>query len=250
MATKKTVSKKVPAESLSCAQVMRELEALGSETTRRTLLKHGAPASMFGVKIGDMKPLLKRTGADHALALELWATGNADAQYLAGLMAVPAEMTVKDLDRWAREATWHMIAEYSVAWVAAESPHGAVCARKWIDAKRELIASAGYSTWCGVVSLTADEQLDLQEIEGLLERIEKTIHSEQNRVRYTMNGLVIAVGTAVAPLQERALQTAAAIGEVDVDVGGTACKVPVAADYIAKVLARTGAPRKKKTLRC
>lgn len=235
---------------LSCSQVMAELEDLGSEGTRRVLKNHGAPDAMFGVRVADLKKILKRTGPDHALALELWDTGNADAQYLAGLMAVPAEMSAKDLDRWAKTATWQMVAEYSVAGVAAESPHGAACARKWIDAKPERIAAAGWSTFAGVVSITPDSELDLKEIERLMQRIEKTIRSEQNRVRYTMIAFLIAVGGSVAPLSKRAVAVAEKIGKVDVDVGGTACKVPYAPDYIAKVLARYGAPQKRKSVRC
>ncbi|HSO58772.1 MAG TPA: DNA alkylation repair protein, partial [Paenisporosarcina sp.] len=39
------------------------------------------------------------------------------------------------------------------------------------------------------------------------------------------------------------------IGKVHVDVGDTACKVPLASDYIEKVMSR-GEPKKKNNLRC
>jgi hypothetical protein len=65
-----------------------------------------------------------------------------------------------------------------------------------------------------------------------------------------MNNFVIAVGTYVAELAEPALATARAIGKVEIDMGGTGCKVPEAESYIAK--ARRGAPvaPKRKTVRC
>lgn len=44
----------------SLKQVMSELKKLGSDQTRKTFARHGAPSdSMFGVKVGDLKKLFK-----------------------------------------------------------------------------------------------------------------------------------------------------------------------------------------------
>src|SRR3954451_10169094 len=74
---------------MTCDEVMAELKALGSAQTKKTLLRHGAAEPLFGVKIGDMKGILKRVRNDNALALKLYDTGNFDAMYLAGLVADP-----------------------------------------------------------------------------------------------------------------------------------------------------------------
>ena len=232
-------------------EMMAELEKRGSESIAKTLRRHGAPESMFGVKVADMKVLMKKAGKDHALALALWDTGNADAMYLAGLMADAKQITAKELERWAKTATWQMLSEYSVAGVAADSPHGPALARKWIEDKQEKIASAGWNTWSGVVSVREDSELDLKELEKLLARVEKEIQAEKRqRVRYTMNGFVMAVGCSVAPLQNRALAAAKRIGPVEVDMGDTECRVHVAAAMIEKVagMGRTG--KKRKSARC
>jgi 3-methyladenine DNA glycosylase AlkD len=68
---------------MSPHQAMAELEALGTEQTRSTYLCHGMSEPLFGVRFGDLRPLAKRLGRDHALAHRLWATGNADARLLA-----------------------------------------------------------------------------------------------------------------------------------------------------------------------
>jgi len=65
-----------------------------------------------------------------------------------------------------------------------------------------------------------------------------------------MNGFVIAVGSYVKALTELALQTAARIGPVTVDMDGTACKVPYAPDYIQKVKKRGAIGKKRKTTKC
>ena len=68
------------------------------------------------------------------------------------------------------------------------------------------------------------------------------------RDRYTMNGFVIAVGGYVKPLRKQAEATAKKIGKVSVEMGETSCKVPLATEYIKKVVARGS--KKRKTIKC
>ena len=150
--------------------IMNELAMLATEQTLKTMRNHGAVEPIYGVRIGDMKPILKRHKNDHKLALELFKTGNSDAMYLAGLMSKPALMTPEVLDEWMKGASWHMISQYTVAWNAAESPYKFEMARKWIESDDELTADAGWATWAGILALTPDDQLDKQEIDGLLDR--------------------------------------------------------------------------------
>ena len=65
-----------------------------------------------------------------------------------------------------------------------------------------------------------------------------------------MNNFVIAVGTYVKPLAKQAKATASKIGDVSVDVGDTACKVPLSSGYIETVEASGKMGVKKKTIRC
>jgi len=65
-----------------------------------------------------------------------------------------------------------------------------------------------------------------------------------------MNGFVIAVGTYVRPLLKEAKEAARKIGEVSVDVGETACNVPLATAYIEKIEAAGRVGKKRKTIRC
>lgn len=229
---------------------MTELKKKGSEQTRKIFSKHGAPESMFGVKVADMKTIAKTIKGQQELALELYDTGNSDAMYLAGMVADGGQMTKTDLNRWAKNSLWYMISEYTVPGVANEHPAARDLALKWMKSKDERIAATGWCTYSGIVATRPDEDLDLAEIEGLLDQIESEIEGERNRVRYTMNGFVISVATYVKPLLKRAKQTAKKIGIVECDLGETSCKVPVATDYIAKneKMGRIG--KKRKTIKC
>ncbi len=231
-------------------QVLTELKKKGSEQTRKTFERHGAPDNMFGVKVADLQVIAKKIKGNQDLALELFETGNADAQYLAGIVADGSQFTKKQLDSWAKNASWHMIGEYPVAWIASESPHARDMAMKWIKAKKSSIASAGWCTYSGIVAINADDDLDQKEIKALLKQVETGLAKADNRVRYTMNGFVIAVGSYVPSLTKQAKATAKKLGKVEVDMNGTACKVPDAVTYIEKVEKAGRLGKKRKTIKC
>lgn len=235
---------------MTAAEIVEEIRPLGSDAYKKIMFNHGAKEPIFGVKIEELKKIQKRIKKDYQLALDLYDTGIYDAMYLAGLIADDARMTKKDLQHWLDKATSPSICGYTVAWVAAGSPHGRELALKWIESKDEKTASTGWATLNSLVAITDDDDLDIPQLKKLLDRVGKTIHKAPNRVRYVMNGFVIAVGSYVAPLTEHALQVAEHIGEVTVDMGNTACEVPSAAEYIEKVRRRGSIGKKRKTAKC
>jgi hypothetical protein len=158
-------------------------------------------------------------------------------------------MTKKDLQKWVENATWHMVGEYTVPWVASSSLHGREMALKWMDSKSEAIASSGWGTYSSLVAITEDADLDLAEIKSLLERVAKSIHQQPNRVKYVMNGFVIAVGCHVKLLHKLAVETGHSIGMVEVDLVGD-CKIPLAPDHIKKFAARSPIGKKRKSPKC
>lgn len=234
---------------MTALEIVAELKKLATAQTKKTWMTHGAQEPCLGVKVGDMKKIQKRVKMDYQLALDLYDTGIADAMYLAGLIADDAKMTKKDLQKWIEGATWGAVAEYTVPWVASASPHGREMALKWMKSKDEGVASAGWQTYSSMVATKEDADLDLAEINSLLERVAKSIHQQPNRVKYVMNGFVIAVGCHVKPLHKLAVETAKKIGKVDVTLVG-ACKIPFAPDHIKKFAARSAIGKKRKSAKC
>lgn len=235
---------------MTAKDILIELEKLGEEKTKKNYIAQGAKEPVFGVKVQDLKKILKKTKKNHELSLELYATGNYDAMYLAGLMADESQISKDQLEEWVGGAYFSYLSEYTVPWVAAETQFGFELGLKWILSDIETTAAAGWGTLSYFAMLHEDEKLDIPKYISLLETVESEIHQAQNRVRYAMNGFVISVGTSVITLTEQAKGVAKNIGKVSVDVGGTACKVPLAVDYIEKVVARGKLGSKRKTARC
>jgi 3-methyladenine DNA glycosylase AlkD len=231
---------------------MAELKKKGVEKTRTIYAKHGHPEDrVLGVSVADLTVVAKSIKGEQTLALGLYDTGIMEAMYLAGMVATGTKMTAEQLQAWAEgSAGMPMISGYTVPWVTVEHPRGRELAVKWIGTPTGRVDVCGWCTYSGLVATKPDAELDLKEIERLLSSVQKKIGAAQERTKYTMNSFVIAVGSYVDPLRERAKAAAREIGEVSVDMGDTSCKVPLALAAIEKVEAAGKAGKKRKTIRC
>jgi len=235
---------------MTAAQIVAELKPLGRDSYKKILLSHGVKEPLFGVKIEDLKKIQKRIKKDYHLALDLYGTGIYDARYLAGLIADDARMSREDLQNWVEKANCPALTQFTVPWVAAGSHHGRELALEWIESKTEGIAAAGWSTLGSLVTIRDDADLDAAELKRLLERIEKSIHRQPDRVRHAMNCFIISLGCYVKGLTDLASKVGKRIGPVTVDMGGTACKVTYPPEYIEKVRKRGTIGKKRKTVKC
>src|SRR5262245_55820352 len=116
---------------MTASELLERLAKLGDPQTRKTHMRHGAREPLFGVKIEHLKVLKRELGTNYELSLELFATGNSDAMYLAGLIADPPRMKQADLERWVKQADWSCISDTIVAGVTASSRFATKLAGKW-----------------------------------------------------------------------------------------------------------------------
>jgi 3-methyladenine DNA glycosylase AlkD len=84
----------------SATGVFRELKRFGTAQNVKIYRRHGAGENVYGVSFGDLRPLAKKLGTDHVLALDLWDSGNADARCLATIVADPAAIPREEADAW------------------------------------------------------------------------------------------------------------------------------------------------------
>lgn len=229
---------------------MVSLKDMGTEQTRKTFGKHGAPKNCYGVKVADMKTIQKKVKIDHQLALDLFKTNNADAQYLAGLIADPKLFAEEEFSDWANSSSWYMVSEYAIAWNLAESPLCIEVCKKWIDSSNVVFQQIAWASIASYLGITLNDELDLDFHQVLISRVENEIHSAANRVRYTMNGYIIALGGAVPELTNLCKEVGDRIGKVEVFMGDTSCKVPMIKTHIEKMEDRNRIGKKKKKAKC
>ncbi|GAA0344817.1 DNA alkylation repair protein [Bacillus carboniphilus] len=230
--------------------VMQELEALGKERSKKMYISNGAHEPLFGVATGAMKPIAKKIKIDQPLAEELYATGNYDAMYFAGIIADPKAMTESDYDRWMDDAYFYMLSDYVVAVTLSESDIAQDVADKWIASGEELRMSAGWSCYCWLLGNRKDFEFSESKISGMLELLKKTIHDAPERTKSSMNNFLYTVGVSYLPLHDEAIETAKEVGIVEVKRENKKSSFLNAYESILKEVDKGRIGFKRKYVRC
>ncbi|REE89019.1 3-methyladenine DNA glycosylase AlkD [Paenibacillus taihuensis] len=230
--------------------VMQELEALGKERLKKMYSGNGAKEPVFGVATGEMKPLAKKIKKDQELAEQLYATGNYDAMYFAGVIADPKAMTGEDFDRWIEDAYFYMLSDYVVAVTLAEADIAQEVADRWIASGDELKMSAGWSCYCWLLGSRKDSEFDESKLSAMLDQVAMAIHDAPERAKYAMNNFMYTVAVSYVPLHDKAVATATAVGPVEVKKDKGPSKHIQAMVSIQKDIDKERIGFKRKYVRC
>lgn len=229
---------------------MQELEALGKERTKKIYQSNGAHEPLFGVATGAMKPIFRKIKRNQPLAEQLYATGNYDAMYFAGVIADPKAMTEADFERWIDGAYFYMLSDYVVAVTLAETDIAQEISDKWIASGEELKMSAGWSCYCWLLGNRPDSEFSEAKLSGMLELVKNTIHDSPERAKYAMNNFIYTTAVSYVPLHDQAVETAKAVGPVEVNVGSAKTKFINASVNIQKAVDKEQLGFKRKYVRC
>ena len=221
---------------MNVRQALAELEALGDEGMRAYNAKSGAGENQFGVKLGDIRKVAKKVKKDHALALALWETGNADARFLATLVIDAKRLSADDVDRMVRSLTWDRVADWLNSYVVKEHPEKEALRERWMKSKDPWSLRAGWNLTSERVARSADG-LDLGK---LLDRIEKEMGKAAPAAQWTMNFTLIAIGVHHASLRERALAIGEKLGVLRDYPTSKGCTSPFAPIAIRELVRRQG----------
>ena len=83
---------------MNAREILATLKNLGKPQTAAIYKRHGSGDNVFGVLTSEIARLQKKIKVDHALALDLWKTGNAEARVLALQVADPERLSRADAD--------------------------------------------------------------------------------------------------------------------------------------------------------
>jgi 3-methyladenine DNA glycosylase AlkD len=230
--------------------VMQELEALGKERMKKIYLGNGAHEPLFGVATGAMKPIAKKIKKNQPLADQLYATGNYDAMYFAGIIADPKIMTEADFERWIDGAYFYMLSDFVVAVTLAEADIAQAVADKWIASGEELRMSAGWSCYCWLLGNRPDSEFSTSKIAGMLDQVENAIHDAPDRTKSAMNNFIFTVAISYVPLHDKAIETAKAVGPVEIKRDKKKSSILLASENIQKEIDRGRIGFKRKYVRC
>jgi 3-methyladenine DNA glycosylase AlkD len=221
---------------MTLKEALAQLEALGIEKVRAQNRRNGAGDNQFGVKLGDIRKIAAKIKTDQALAMELWKTGNLDAQLLAILIMKSESLTADELDRLVRSVGATNAADWLSAYVVRKHPEKEALRQRWMNDDNPWTSRAGWDLTAERIG-KAPEGLDLK---ALLDRIEREMAEAAPEAQWTMNNSLAGIGIHFAEHRKRALAIGESLGiyrDYPVPKG---CTSPFAPIWIEEMVRRKG----------
>lgn len=216
-------------------QVLSRLQSLADPAVKERNRKGGAGEN-FGVKMGDIRSVAKELKTNHALAMELWATGKLEARLVAVLILKPKDLTVGTLEGMVSEAKFTQLADWLNSYVVKKHPSKEAVREAWMDSSDPMLARSGWSLTAEKISEFAGEL----EMGALLDRIEKEMLTAPAPAQWTMNYVLANIGIYSAPHRERALEIGERLGIYRDYPVSKGCTSPFAPIWIREIVKRQG----------
>jgi len=167
----------------------------------------------FGWSMPDLRKLSKELGHDHALALELWRSGIADARILAGLVAEPARLTEEQTEAWVKDINSWDVCDQVCMNLFEKAPFAWRKVREWAGRDEEFVKRTAFSL-LACLAWHDKKAKDEQFIE-LFPVVKAAAVDERNFVKKAVNWALRNIGKRNARLNAAAIQAARDIQRLD-----------------------------------
>jgi 3-methyladenine DNA glycosylase AlkD len=219
---------------MKAKEILTQLEALGDEKMRAQNKKRGAGDNQFGVKMGDIRTIAKTIKTNHELALELWATGNVEARFLAVLIIDPKKLSNEEIAKMVSSEKFTHTADWFYSYVIKEYANKETLRQKWMHTSNVMQARAAWNLTSGCVTRNPE----LVDIPALLDRIEKEMPNAAPEVQWTMNSTLAQIGINHPQYRERALYIGEKLGIYRDYPTSKGCTSPFAPIWINEMVRR------------
>ena len=210
------------------------LQRHGDPKVRESNARHGAPDNQFGVRMGDIRAIARTIKIDHELGLELWQTGNVDAQLLAILILRPRLLSEDELEQMVASVSYAWLADWLNSYVVKQHPARETLRQRWMHSDHPWLARAGWS----LTTERVNKDPNGLDLEALLDRIEKEMGSAPEPAQWTMNFCLAAIGIHSAEHRQRAIDIGERLGVYRDYPCSKGCTSPFAPIWIHEMVSR------------
>jgi len=196
---------------MTAVEVLNKLESLGDPDTVSGMERFGivTPRS-FGITAPVLKQFareVKKLAKDrHALAQELWDTGNYDARAVAFLIDDPKQVTREQMEAWSLDFDNWATVDGTCSYLFCRTPFAYEKAFEWADRDPEFIKRAGFSLMAYLA--LHDKKAGDDKLAAFLPVIEQHADDERNFVKKAVNWALRQIGKRNLNLNKLAIETA------------------------------------------
>jgi 3-methyladenine DNA glycosylase AlkD len=200
--------------SPAAEKIIAHLRSLRNERNIEGMRRFGIVSGkeQLGVSAPVLRGIARGHRRDHALALELWASGIHDAMGLATIIDDPRQVTriqaetwVKDCDNWALTD--------ACAFLFDRTDFAAVKAAAWSQRKAEFVKRMGFALMAGMAVHL--KELPDEIFLGFLPLIRREATDERNFVKKAVNWALRQIGKRNPRLRRAAMAEARRIARID-----------------------------------
>lgn len=163
----------------------------------------------FGVPMSALRPLARRLGRDHALAQALWNTEWLEARLLAGLIADPAQLTVRQMEAWAKQFDNWAVCDNTCLPLFDRTPLAWAMVERWARRRAEFVRRAAFATLAGLA--IHDRQAVDDRFVRLLPLLKRAAGDDRPYVKKAVNWALRQIGKRNRRLHRAALDAARAL---------------------------------------
>ncbi|OPZ77688.1 MAG: DNA alkylation repair enzyme [Actinobacteria bacterium ADurb.Bin444] len=164
------------------------------------------PRGTLGVQIPKLQKLARRIGVDHALALDLWATGVHEARILAAMVDDPAQLTEEQMDRWAQAFDSWDVCDQVSKYLFGRSPLAYEKAKEWAGHGGQFVKRASFALMADLA--VNDKSAPDEPFLEFLQLAEREAGDDRNYVKKSVNWAVRQIGKRNKALNQAALASA------------------------------------------
>ena len=198
----------------STAHILDQLKAKANPNNLEGMAKFGmAVKKRLGVSVPEMRRIAKETGKNHTLALKLWKTDIAEARIVAALVAVPEELTEKDMDAWVKDINSWDICDQVCMSLFEKTLRARQKIIEWSEREEEFVKRAAFVLIAGLAC--HDKQATDQEFIGFLAIVKRGATDERNFVKKAINWALRNIGKRNSRLNKTAIKMAKEIQHLD-----------------------------------
>jgi len=197
-----------------CDEVLEQLRSLGDPKNVEGMARYGIRVTKaLGVSAPNLRALAKEIGRDHALAAQLWRTRIHDARCLAALIDDPAQVTVQQMERWAKDFDSWAVCGCACGCLFDKTPFAWDKAIEWTERPDEYVKRAGFVLMATLA--VHDKKTPDERFKSFLPRIVHHATDERNFVKKAVNWALRQIGKRSQYLNEAAVTTARQIRSID-----------------------------------
>jgi 3-methyladenine DNA glycosylase AlkD len=187
--------------------VLRELRALADPRVRAKLAHFNIHVvDAHGISAPKLHALARKIGRNHALAEQLWATGNHEAKCLAALIGDPARVTSAQMNRWARSFDSWDVVDSACCYLFVHAEPAWKKTSEWSRRKEEFIKRAAFSLMAYLAY--KDKGAPDSKFLRLLTIIRRESRDDRNFVKKAVNWALRNIGKRNRALNRAAIRTA------------------------------------------